>query len=89
MYNKIVYALGSSEAAVKHRLLESAVDILTKNRGHTQLRLEPRSQIRPLLSDLWTSGNPNYQKTTKEFVALLTDREYKKQLILDPRDAKV
>jgi len=83
VYNKVVYALGKSdkpfEAEVMHRLLEPALDILTRNHAHTQLQLEHLSQIYPLVSDLWMSGDQNYRETVQEFIVQLTDRECKKK----------
>ncbi len=81
MYHKVIWALRKSdepfEAEVKHRLLESAMDILTTNQAQTQLQLEPPGRIFPLVLDLWMSGNQNYHKAVQEFIVQLTDRECK------------
>ena len=80
MYNEVINALGNDkpfEARVKHRLLKSALDILTNNLVHKQLQLERSNQIRPLMSDLWM--NQDYQETVQEFIVQLTDRECQKR----------
>jgi hypothetical protein len=59
---------------IKHRVLQSAVDVLGKSsRGDTQLKARRSLDILVLLSDLW--DNENYQKTAQEFVKRFTDRE--------------
>jgi len=81
VYEKVVSALRKSdeplEPEVKHRFLESVMNILEKNRTTAQLELYPPSEIHILVSDLWKSSKQEYRKLAQEFVARFTDREWK------------
>jgi len=76
VYKQAISALKADVGPeVKHKLLKSVMDILEDHQAEGRLKLSPRSEIRPLVSDLWMSSNQEYQKISQEFVAQFTDRE--------------
>lgn len=76
VYDKVIEALTrlSTQLDVKHGILCSALDILSKSsRDDTHLKLRLSSEIRGLVSDLWS--DENYKKVAQEFVRSFTGRE--------------
>ena len=74
VYEGVIRALKGLEPQVKHRLLQSAMDILEKSaQDDTSLKLGLSVKILPLLSNLLENNIQDYQQVVRQFLVQFTN----------------